>query len=115
MINKLEVNDSNIFDISNIINKKLISQNKIFIINEVVYNTEEVVTKSFFSKDKINRIAYITSFKVTHFNSVEKMISANGNGNLEWLRDLINYYDLIKLRKKYIELEEQFKAFNAIM
>ncbi len=93
-----------------ILNKKIFYNNRILLYSEPVYeHVTETVKKTFGGTKEVTR-KYIKSIRLVNLDLTENTIS---NGCLDFLTYMITYYNVEKLRKNYLNIEKQFKMFQA--
>ena len=109
--NWIKLDQSKYESICFILNKKIIIENKIHIFSNPVYHVEKKVVKKTFGGTKEVTKTYLKSIKIFNYDFLEN-IFYDGYANLEFVENMITFYNVEAFRKNYLNIERQFKMFQ---
>ncbi len=92
-------------------NRKILIDGKILLYSKPEFEqVTETVKKRFGGTKQVTK-RYLKSIRIVNCDLDENTMY-NGYGSLEFVDQLMKYYNVETLRKKYLSLERQFKMFQ---
>ena len=107
----MEIRESDLRSLLDVIDKEMLNSGKIFKITDLKYHSGQVTKKSFLRFNKVETVYFIDSFNVVYYDDTEDEFKF-GHGNLDWLQELVFYYNLNYLRKDYIKYRKIFEKYQ---
>lgn len=108
---KIKIDDSTLTTINNLKNLKLLNGQAILIIQDFKISSEMITpNKSLFSKNSPEpiKINFLTEMRIIGYNGDLKFV---GVFNEDFIERFLGY-NIIRLRKKWVNFEEQLNAIN---
>ena len=115
-MDRFKVSQDNYNILNNVVNKRIIYNDKIWVLHTLVFESTFKEKYNFWSWNggyRTIETIYLKSFKITEYDFVESELT-NYIGSLGWLKLLMSIHNLVDLRGKYVDLEKQINAFNHV-